>query len=387
MLRFIHASGEWDEENSRYLPLALYNSLICSLLEQVVDLKAACKKLYAECAVIQGEQAFLVRAVPERCMIELTVRDDSASAGGTVAGAAGGGAEVGGAAATSVVGAEVSSAAVVLQRLSSLLEEMQPRYGVQCRVELPCPDCAAEDEGGVLVDSGRCFSCGGRQQALCALWEAPQAWSVAPESTRNLLAVGRASTGGTTQASNSDVSDLGDPLNRQLSVGGGGATAVARGVNCPAGRSGFHIFLSHRRANRTIMLAVKGNNYVSATCHAHSAPQTDVRTICKGELEKQGYTVFIDTAKHGLGAGNFQEQLETNLRDAPVIVLLCCGEPLAPWLEGPNAGYKEDGVTFKFEPVNGWPMGIPRYNTDLHNCVACHVSYAVSTALLRLTSY
>jgi hypothetical protein len=68
--------------------------------------------------------------------------------------------------------------------------------------------------------------------------------------------------------------------------------------SCPLGRSGHHIFLSYRRLD---------SHYASNVKYA---------------LEKLGYSVFMDVGSHGLGAGDFQAQLEQVLKDTPVVLAL-----------------------------------------------------------------
>ena len=76
------------------------------------------------------------------------------------------------------------------------------------------------------------------------------------------------------------------------------------GVLCPAGpQTGFHIFLSYRRKN-----------------------VSDARSL-KQAFEKKGYRIFMDLDPGGLGAGNFQEQLERVLNDVPVVVMHCSETP------------------------------------------------------------
>ena len=73
-------------------------------------------------------------------------------------------------------------------------------------------------------------------------------------------------------------------------------------ITCPVGASGKHIFLSYRRVD------------------SHLA------SLVRTALEKRGYIVFMDTAQtSGLGAGDFQAQLEDVLRNTPVLVCLLTG--------------------------------------------------------------
>lgn len=73
-------------------------------------------------------------------------------------------------------------------------------------------------------------------------------------------------------------------------------------ISCPLGSSGKHIFLSYRRVD------------------SHLAK------MVQAALEKRGYVVFMDTSQSsGLGAGDVQAQLETVLRNTPVLVCLLTG--------------------------------------------------------------
>ena len=93
---------------------------------------------------------------------------------------------------------------------------------------------------------------------------------------------------------------LGDSGRAGRGGGGDESPAVEQpAVACPRGKSGNHIFLSYRRLDRPTALNVK---------HA---------------LERTGYTVFMDTDRDsGLGAGDFQAQLEYVLKNTPVVVAL-----------------------------------------------------------------
>eukprot|EP01045_Picozoa_sp_COSAG04_P007708 COSAG04_NODE_409_length_14823_cov_4.646767_11_plen_543_part_00 len=70
-------------------------------------------------------------------------------------------------------------------------------------------------------------------------------------------------------------------------------------VACPVGSSGFHIFLSYRRID------------------------ADKARSVKQALVALGYQVFMDITAEGLGAGDFQNQLERHLKCTPVVVALC----------------------------------------------------------------
>jgi hypothetical protein len=66
-----------------------------------------------------------------------------------------------------------------------------------------------------------------------------------------------------------------------------GKSQAKEGPNCPPGpRTGFHIFLSYRRKNAA-----------------------DARAL-KQALSLKGYRIFMDLDRDGLGAGDFQAQLE-----------------------------------------------------------------------------
>eukprot|EP01043_Picozoa_sp_COSAG02_P056640 COSAG02_NODE_6743_length_3389_cov_1.334347_6_plen_494_part_01 len=70
-------------------------------------------------------------------------------------------------------------------------------------------------------------------------------------------------------------------------------------VACPMGSSGFQIFLSYRRID------------------------ADKARSIQQALVALGYRVFMDITSEGLGAGDFQAQLERHLRCTPVVVALC----------------------------------------------------------------
>ena len=83
-----------------------------------------------------------------------------------------------------------------------------------------------------------------------------------------------------------------------------GKSQAASGPQCPPGpKTGFHIFLSYRRTNAS-----------------------DARAL-KQALEKFGYVIFMDLDRDGLGAGNFQQQLEKVLDDVPVVIMHCSDKP------------------------------------------------------------
>ena len=69
-------------------------------------------------------------------------------------------------------------------------------------------------------------------------------------------------------------------------------------VACPTGSSGFHIFLSYRRID------------------------ADKARSVKQALVALGYSVFMDITPDGLGAGDFQSQLERHLKSTPVVIAL-----------------------------------------------------------------
>ena len=82
------------------------------------------------------------------------------------------------------------------------------------------------------------------------------------------------------------------------SLSSGGSSRELKLLACPVGRSGKHIFLSYRRLDRELAMTVKL------------------------ALESLGYVVFMDVGDSGLGAGDFQAQLEQVLKDTPVVVCL-----------------------------------------------------------------
>ena len=89
-----------------------------------------------------------------------------------------------------------------------------------------------------------------------------------------------------------------------ISGGGGGGAAVTLG--CPIGRSRRHIFLSYRRLDR------------------------ELATTVKQALESFGYVVFMDVGDSGLGAGDFQAQLEQVLHE-PLNALFFCTRVSLPF--------------------------------------------------------
>jgi hypothetical protein len=86
-----------------------------------------------------------------------------------------------------------------------------------------------------------------------------------------------------------------------------GKSQAKEGPNCPPGpRTGFHIFLSYRRKNAA-----------------------DARAL-KQALSLKGYRIFMDLDRDGLGAGDFQAQLEQVLDDVPVVIMHCSDQPPHP---------------------------------------------------------
>jgi hypothetical protein len=73
------------------------------------------------------------------------------------------------------------------------------------------------------------------------------------------------------------------------------------------GASGYHVFLSYRRAH------------------------VDFADRLKKSLERHGYSVFLDIDPDGgLGPGDFQAMLEQVLRDTPVVIPILTPAPAGP---------------------------------------------------------
>lgn len=87
----------------------------------------------------------------------------------------------------------------------------------------------------------------------------------------------------------------------------------------------------------------------------------DARSL-KQALERYGYRVFMDLDRDGLGAGNFQKQLEDVLDDVPVVVMHCSDKPADEFKRIQNEG---DWVRLeiRYKKLQSFPAPILKAST------------------------
>ena len=104
------------------------------------------------------------------------------------------------------------------------------------------------------------------------------------------------------------------------------------------GKSGFHVFLSYRRA------------------------QSDFAARIKMGLARHGLKVFFDTdPEDGLGAGNFQQKLEFVLFHTPVIIPVLTPSPAGPGWRAELSSLDAIKESHR-SPQVGWPRTVTYYD-------------------------
>lgn len=155
-LSFVHGDSVHGEEGSGYLPEALFHSVVVRLLERHVEPREAFKHLYSDRVVIVSvEASYLLQCMRRApvgsagtllsgCQIELTVRAD---------------------------GEQPAVAYHALSEVQGCLVEMEQKYGVWSRVEVP--SSVGDVDDFVVLRTGKGNHTHRMDTAVCVPWREP----------------------------------------------------------------------------------------------------------------------------------------------------------------------------------------------------------------------
>eukprot|EP01043_Picozoa_sp_COSAG02_P031301 COSAG02_NODE_2036_length_10039_cov_174.290040_1_plen_1339_part_00 len=165
-LSFVHGDSVHGEDGSSYLPQALFHSVVLRLLERSVEPREAFKHLYYDRVVIvSAEASYLLHCMKHApvgsagplqsgCRIELTVRADSE---------------------------QPAAAYHALSQVQSCLAEMEEKYGVRSRVEVPSSAGDDADDDFVVLQTGKGNRTHRLDTAACVPWREPATAEPEPE--------------------------------------------------------------------------------------------------------------------------------------------------------------------------------------------------------------